>query len=258
MSKNRSSQKTGEDKSPYTPQKDKIDFELKIRGRTDLTNKQKELIDLILDKNTKIVYISGPAGTSKTHVAVYCGLLLLNQRRISDIVYVRTIIESASKSIGSLPGDQHLKMEPFVMPLMDKLEEFLCAGDIKRLMGEERIKGIPVNYLRGASMNSQYIILDEAQNYNEKETLTAITRLGAYSKMIILGDPNQSDINGKSGFMPYFNLFNDEISKENGIFCFTFTKEDIVRSGVLKFIIEKVEKYNHEKQNGEWKPKDQV
>jgi phosphate starvation-inducible PhoH-like protein len=237
----------GEDKSPYVSQKDKINFELKIRERTDLTDKQKELINLILDKKTKMVFISGPAGCSKTFLAVYCGLLLLNQKRLSDIVYVRTIIESASKSIGSLPGDQHLKMEPFVMPLMDKLEELLCAGDIKRLMGEERIKGIPVNYLRGASLNAQYIILDEHQNYNLSEATTAITRLGEYSKMIILGDPNQSDINGRSAFLPFFNFFNDEQSKQNGIHCFTFTKDDIVRSTILKFIVEKIEELNQQK-----------
>lgn len=231
------------DTSTHVHQRDKIDWELRIRGRDDFTDKQKKLIELILSKESKIVYVSGPAGVSKTFLAVYCGLILLNQKRLSDIIYVRTIIESASKSLGSLPGDQNLKMGPFLMPMEDKLEEMLSSSDIKRLMTEERVKGLPVNYLRGASLNSQYIILDENQNYSFFESKTAITRLGAHSKMIILGDPRQSDLVGKSGFKTYFDLFNDQESQDKGIFCFEFTKDDIVRNGILKYVIEKIEGY---------------
>lgn len=229
------------DKSPYVPQGDRIDFVLNIRQRDDITPKQKELIDLILDKETKVVFINGPAGTSKTFCAIYCGLRLLNEKRMSHITYVRTVIESASKSLGSLPGDQNLKMEPFLIPLMEKMDEFLSVGDKKRLLLEERVKGIPVNYLRGSSMNAQYIICDEAQNYTRKEMTTAITRLGQFSKMIFVGDDSQSDINGSSFLMPMFDLFNDESSRKQGIHCFSFTKDDIVRSGVLKYICERLE-----------------
>lgn len=233
--------KRQEDNSPKVHQKETINFELKIRQRTDLTDKQKEFIKLVLDKNSNIVFVNGPAGVAKTFLAVYCGLLLLNQKKVSNIVYVRTIIESASKSLGSLPGDQNLKMEPFLMPLMDKLEEFLSDGEVKKLINADIVKGIPVNYLRGASLNRQYIILEEFQNATFGEIKTAISRLGAYSKMIILGDPAQSDLNGKSGFKPYFDLFNDDESKEKGIHCFEFTKEDIVRNGILKYVLEKIE-----------------
>jgi len=238
----------GKDKSILVPQKEKVNFELNIRERTDLTDKQKELNEIILNKETKVVFINGPAGTSKTFCAIYCGLKMLNERRVSDIVYVRTIIESASKSLGSLPGEMGLKMEPFLMPLMDKMNEFLSVEQTKKLIAEERVKGIPVNYLRGASMNAQYIICDEAQNFTFKELTTAITRLGQFSKIIILADPNQSDINGKSGFMPMFDLFNGEESASKGIHCFSFTKEDIVRSGILRYIAEKIENYsvNHQ------------
>lgn len=244
MKKKHRSIDNGKDKSVVVPQKNKVEFKLNIFERNDLTEKQKELNDLILDKETKVVFINGPAGTSKTFCAIYCGLKLLNEKRISDIVYVRTIIESASKSLGSLPGEMGLKMEPFLMPLMDKMNEFLPADQTKRLIAEERVRGIPVNYLRGASLNAQYIICDESQNFTFKELTTAITRLGQFSKIIILADPNQSDINGKSGFMPMFDLFNTEESKSKGIHCFSFTKEDIVRSGILRYISEKIENYN--------------
>lgn len=264
--KEKSSEAHKKDKSVWVPQGDRIDFPLNVRERGDLTEKQLELINLILDKNTKVVFINGPAGTSKTFCAIYCGLKLLADKRVSHISYVRTIIESASKSLGSLPGDQNLKMEPFLMPLMEKLEEFLSVPDRKRLIAEEKVKGIPVNYLRGASMNAQYIICDEAQNFTRKEMVTAITRLGQFSKMIFVADPAQSDVNGASGFMPLFDLFNDETSRANGIHCFTFTKDDVVRSGILKYICERIENMpkaaphhtkKHEEKVVEWHPSGQ-
>jgi len=229
------------DKSPYIYQRDKIDFQLQIRERNDLTEKQKKFIELVLDKKTNLIFVSGPAGTSKTFLAVYCALHLLNTRRVSDLVYIRSIAESASKSFGTLPGSENEKLAPFLMPLYDKLEELLPKADIDHLAKEERFKGIPINYLRGASINAKCVIVDEAQNLDRKELTTALTRIGQFSKFIILGDPMQSDINGKSGFQPMFDLFNDESSKEKGIHCFAFTKEDIVRSGLLGYIVERIE-----------------
>lgn len=229
------------DQSPYVHQRDKVNWNLSIRERNDWTEKQRALIELILDKETKVLFLKGVAGTAKTFCSIYCGLHLLNQRRISDLVYVRSIIESASRSLGSLPGESSNKMQPFLMPLFDKLSELLPDGDIKKLNAEDRIKGIPINFLRGASLNAQYIIIDEAQNLDYKELTTAITRLGKYSKIIICGDPDQSDLNGRSGFLPMFDLFDDESSREQGIFCLSLTKDDIVRSGILRYIIERIE-----------------
>ncbi len=228
------------DKSPRVFQNDKIGFELDIQERTDLIPKQKELIELIEDKHTKVVFVQGPAGTSKTFTAVYAALKLMNKKAISDILYVRSIAESASKSLGSLPGEADEKMSPFLMPLRDKIDELLPKQQAVALEKEKRIQGIPVNYLRGASINAKVVIIDEAQNLNKKELVTALTRIGKYSKFIILGDANQSDIKD-SGFMGLFDLFNDSESAAEGIHCFAFTREDIVRSGILKFIVEKIE-----------------
>jgi len=229
------------DTTPRVHQNSKIGFELQIIERNDFTPKQKELIDLIEDKSTRAVFIQGPAGTSKTFTAIYAGLRLMNRKSISDIVYVRSIAESASKSLGSLPGEANDKMEPFLMPLYDKLEELLPSNQLKQLVKEERIQGIPVNYLRGASINAKFVVIDEAQNLTFEEITTSITRIGKFSKFIIVGDPLQSDIGKKSGFMDMFDLFNDEESRSQGIHCFSFTRDDIVRSGVLKYIIEKIE-----------------
>lgn len=230
------------DKSPRVYQKDKIKHELNIAERDDLTEKQKQLIDLILDKKTKVVFIQGPAGVSKTFTAIYAGLKLLNSKSVSDLVYVRSVVESASRSLGALPGEVSEKLNPFLMPLHEKLDELLPKGDIDMLNKENRIQGIPINHLRGASINAKYVIVDECQNMTRSEGVTALTRIGKFSKFIIMGDPYQSDLPlGKSGFMELFDLFNTESAREQGIFCFSFTRDDIVRSGILKFIVETIE-----------------
>lgn len=241
LRQNNSSDSPQTDNSPRVFQNHKINFELNILERNDLTDKQNSLVELIEDKNTRVVFIQGPAGTSKSFTSIYAGLKLMNKKLVSDIVYVRSIAESASKSLGSLPGEADDKMEPFLMPLRDKLEELLPKPQLDKLIKEERIQGIPVNFLRGASINAKFVVIDEAQNLDYRELTTALTRIGKFSKFIILGDPLQSDINGRSGFMKMFDLFNSDESKNEGIHCFSFTREDIVRSGILKYIIEKIE-----------------
>lgn len=231
------------DGSTHVTQRDKLSWKLGIRERTDLTKRQLEIIDLIMDKHTKVVFINGPAGTAKTFIGVLAALRLLNQGSQSDLIYIRSIIESASKSIGSLPGSSEEKLQPFVMPLMDKLEEMLTKTDIDRLLKEERIRGVPVNFLRGASWNAKFILTDEAQNLDFKELTTVLTRLGRFSKLVIAADPLQSDLNGRSGFLKMFDLFNDESSRKEGIHCVSLTSEDVVRSGILKYVLGRIENY---------------
>jgi PhoH-like ATPase len=148
--------------------------------------------------------------------------------------------------MGTLPGDADQKLQFFTAVLNDKLEELLPAGDIKKLHADERVKGMPVNYLRGASYNAKAVIVDEAQNANFQEILTSLTRIGKFTKYFILGDPMQTDLKHKehSGFKPMFDIFNTEESQTQGIYCVEFGKEDIMRSEILKFIIDQIEKYN--------------
>lgn len=230
--------------SPYVFQRDKVNYELKVK-ELPWTPKQKEIIDLILDKKTKIVFLSGPAGTSKTILSAYCALKMLDDKKISDVIYIRSVIESASKSLGYLPGLADQKMEPYAAPLMDKMEELTSSGICTKLMNEERIHAIPINFLRGSSFNVKCIIADEMQNAEFNEITTIITRIGNFSKFIFCGDPMQTDLKekSKSGFKPMYDLFNNEESRENGIFCVELGKEDIVRSEILKFIVDKLEIY---------------
>ena len=209
-----------------------------------LDNKQKDLLKLALAEDTKIIFISGPSGSSKTYMAVYSALRILQKKPESDLLYVRTIIESAEKGLGSLPGDLEEKFNPYIAPLKDKLEEIIptksSPSDQAQLFSSGRVQARPINYLRGADWKNKVVIADEAQNFTFKELTTLITRIGENTRLFICGDFMQSDINGRTGFPEMFKLFNDKDSEERGIHCFGFTEEDIKRSEILKFIIKRL------------------
>jgi len=190
------------------------------------------------------MFIAGPAGSTKTYMAVYSALRLLSAFEELDLMYVRTVIESAEKGLGALPGDIDEKFNPYMAPLEDKLFEMLPKNNTtkKELLENGRVSAMPINYLRGSSWRGKVVIADEAQNFTYKELTTLITRIGDNCKLFICGDFMQSDINGKSGFAPMFDLFNDKESEEEGIYSFKFGKEDILRSSILKYIISKLDK----------------
>ena len=227
------------DRSPVVYQRDKIQNPLSIIHR-ELTEKQKKFIELALDKKVKMVLVSGPAGTTKTYLAVLAALMLMNEKRISDIIYVRSIVESADVKMGTLPGEADDKLSPYTRPLLDKLDELLPKDHVQYLVKDQRVEGLPVGYLRGLNWNAKAVIGDEMQNLTKKELVTLMTRAGEFSKLFLCGDPQQSDINGRSGFQSIFNLFNDDVSKEHGIYTFEFTEEDILRSALVKYIVSRV------------------
>lgn len=218
--------------------------EFKVENKR-LTKKQKEFIALSLREDTRIMFVCGPAGSSKTYMAVYSALRHLSNNNDLDLMYIRTIIESADKGLGALPGNIDEKFNPYMGPLEDKLDEMLpkknTAPTVMRELMDQRVQAMPINFIRGANWIDKIVVADEAQNFTFKELTTLVTRIGENSKLFICGDFMQSDINGKSGFNAMYNLFNDEDSKLKGIHCFRFTKEDIMRDELLKFIIGKLE-----------------
>ena len=189
------------------------------------------------------MFVSGPAGSTKTYMAVYSALRHLSANDDLDLLYVRTVIESAEKGLGALPGDIDEKFNPYMMPLEDKLTEMLPINTTAKanMLDEGRVQAMPINYLRGASWNDKIVVADEAQNFTFKELTTLVTRLGKNCKLFICGDFMQSDINGKTGFRKMFKVFNDAESMKKGIHSFAFTKDDIMRSPLQKFIIGKLE-----------------
>jgi len=202
-----------EDNSPIIPQRSKFRGTLSIYNR-ELTEHQNQFLELAKDKNTKIMFVSGPAGSSKTYLSVLHALKMIDEKRVSDLVYIRSAVESSDSKLGYLPGEADEKMAPYLQPLLDKLIEFLPKNEVDVLQKDGRISSVPVGFLRGLNWNAKVIIADEAQNMTWKELFTLITRVGEFSKVFILGDPEQSDINGKSGFIKMVNMFDDEESRQ--------------------------------------------
>ena len=207
------------------------------------TKKQKEFFKIALHSDTKIVLVNGPAGTSKTLLATYCALQLLNMKSISDIMYLRSAVESSDRSLGFLPGSAEEKLRFFNPPFLDKLEELLENTRVEKLEQEGRITMFPVNFARGMNWKAKCVILDEAQNSTIKEITTVLTRLAEGSKCFLLADPMQTDIKQgekQHGFEKMFKLFSDQESQEEGIRTFEFGEEDVMRSQLVKFLTKKL------------------
>ena len=231
------------DTSPYFPQREKLKHELTLRERIPWTPRQKEFLELALAKDTRLMFVKGPAGTAKTILAVYASLKLMSESKISDIIYIRSAVESSDSKIGYLPGDADEKLHFYNLPFAEKLEELLPKQEIAFLEKEQRIRMYPVNYARGMSWNAKTLIFDETQNSSLSELITVVTRLGEYSRCFILADPKQSDLPlaKRGGFEALMNHFSTEEDRARGIHSFEFTKADIVRSGLVRYIIEKLE-----------------
>lgn len=210
-----------------------------IKNKFILNDRHKTFFDMCLYEKTKMVFVDGPAGAAKTYIAVLAALTKLKESKINQIVYIRSIVESATKSIGSLPGEIGDKFRPWSLPLMDKLNELLTPTAISNLFKDEAIRCIPVNFVRGLTFHNSFVIIDEAQNLSYDELRTILTRFGQDSVYVIIGDSKQSDIN-KSGFYTIMQAFNDQESEDHNIHAFHFGVEDIVRSQILRFIVKKL------------------
>tara|TARA_B110000305_G_C19410662_1_gene625253 strand:- start:411 stop:1136 length:726 start_codon:yes stop_codon:yes gene_type:complete len=222
-----------------------LNTKIRIKG-LKLTDKQLKFLEMSLLEETKIVFILGPAGSTKTYMAVMSALKHLQKNDEMDLLYVRSAIESADKGLGALPGTLEEKINPYMAPLEDKLLELLPRSSTVKseLLKSGRIQSIPVNFLRGANWINKIVVADESQNFTFKELVTMITRIGEGSKLFICGDLMQSDIYDKSGFKPMMDVFDDKESQEKGIHCFRFNEDDIMRSGILRYIIKKLKSHN--------------
>jgi len=210
------------------------------------TEKQKDFFKIALHPQTNIVFVNGPAGTSKTLLSVYCGLQMLNMKCISDVMYLRSSVESSDQRLGYLPGSAEEKLAYYKIPLLEKLDELLPETTTERLEKEGRISMFPVNFARGVNWSSKCIIMDEAQNCTTKEITTILTRLGEGSKCFVLADPMQTDLHGnRSGFQKMYDLFkDDQESLERGVYTYQFTEEDVMRSELVKFLVKKLKHIN--------------
>lgn len=225
---------------PKIMERNTLEKSFKINQKFELTPVHKSFVGLCYSPDAKLMFVDGPAGTAKTYCAALTALNLLKSHRVDEIIYIRSIIESASKSMGALPGEVDDKFLPWTLPLQEKLAEIVSSSTSRMLFEKGIVKAVPVNYVRGLTFKDSVVIVDEAQNLTRSELITILTRFGEDSKMIVIGDGMQSDIH-KSGFSDIFNTFDDTESEENGVYCFKFTDEDIMRSEMLKFIVRKLE-----------------
>lgn len=214
---------------------------LTIKNPFRLNHKQKTILDRMCRDDTKMVQIDGKWGTSKTFLAVLAALQLLQQGKAEKIYYIRTPCESSDTAkVGTLPGDLTLKLVGFTGAILDKLEELLPYSIAQKLIKDEIVECLPPGFLRGRSFNESVLICDEASNFSTSDLLLISSRMGPSSRMFLVGDSFQNDIGRKSGFERFFNTFNDEESKGHGIYCFEMKEpSDIVRSGIIRFIMEK-------------------
>jgi phosphate starvation-inducible protein PhoH and related proteins len=225
------------DTSQSVHQGPKVDFDFNIRD-FPFTEKQKAFIDIALEKNTNYIFCQAVAGVGKTLMSVYIGLKLLKEGRIKNIYFFRMPVESASYGLGFIKGDLDEKMEAYIMPMMDQLHELLSPSDIKKLIDGGFIQSLPIGFLKGRTFNSSLVIVDEAEDLTAMDFRLVMSRLGKFSKMLLIGDTEQCNV--KHGvFMKVFDLFNSEECKEKGIFAMSFGVADIMRNKILGFVIER-------------------
>ncbi|AQQ69776.1 PhoH-like protein [Limihaloglobus sulfuriphilus] len=185
-------------------------------------------------RKNDLTFCTGPAGTGKTYLAVAIAVSMLKAQKIRKIVLVRPAVEAGEK-LGFLPGDIEAKVNPYLRPLFDALEDVMEFGQMKRFMSMDIIEVIPLAFMRGRTLNEAVIICDEAQNTTPSQMLMFLTRLGRNSKMIVTGDLTQMDLsNGYiSGLQDAFYKLNNM----KGVGFVNLEKADIVRHKLVQNIV---------------------
>ncbi len=208
------------------------------KGRTikARTPNQKKLVEAI--EANDIVFAIGPAGTGKTYTAVAMAVKALKNNLVKKIVLTRPAVE-AGESLGYLPGDLKDKIDPYLRPLYDALDDMIPSSKLNQYMANRVIEIAPLAYMRGRTIDKSFIILDEAQNATDLQLKMILTRIGPSSQCVITGDLTQIDLprNHKSGLSKCLSIL-DNIK---GIEVVRLGKEDVVRHRLVKRIIEAYE-----------------
>jgi phosphate starvation-inducible PhoH-like protein len=209
------------------------------------TSGQRQYIQ-IAAKND-ICFAIGPAGTGKTYLAVAIAVSALKRGVIKKIVLARPAVE-AGESLGFLPGDFQEKIDPYLRPLYDALDDMMPSEKLKGYLEKRVIEIVPLAYMRGRTLNNAFVILDEAQNATDVQMKMFLTRLGANSKAIITGDITQIDlpVKSRSGLVQAKEILNGI----PGVGFAYFDKEDVVRHRLVKDIIDAYDKFNEANGNG--------
>lgn len=197
---------------------------------------QKRYIEAI--QNHDVTFGAGPAGTGKTFLAMTLAVISLKEEKVSRIILTRPAVE-AGEALGFLPGDLQEKLDPYLRPLHDALQDLLPMEEVQKHMERGTIEIAPLAYMRGRTLNNAFIILDEAQNSTAEQMLMFLTRLGFNSKVVITGDPTQIDLppSKTSGLIEGPAA----LAKVEGIAHCKFEKRDVVRHPLVARIVQAYE-----------------
>ena len=210
-----------------------------ITGRTP--NQQKLVEEFT---HNDLTFALGPAGTGKTYIAIALAVRALKNREARKIILSRPAVEAGEK-LGFLPGDMKDKIDPYLQPLYDALEDMIPPMKLKEYMETKVIQIAPLAFMRGRTLNDAVIVLDEAQNTTPHQIKMFLTRLGMNAKMIITGDATQIDLprSTSSGLIQALNVLRDV----KGIGRVEFTKKDIIRHQLVQRIVEAYERFDEER-----------
>lgn len=206
---------------------------LVIKAKTE--NQRRMMRDVI--KNDMLFAI-GPAGTGKTYTAVALAVKALKNREVKRIILTRPAVE-AGENLGFLPGDLKEKLDPYMQPLYDALNDMIPSEKLNQFIESRTIQIAPLAFMRGRTLDNAFVILDEAQNTTESQMKMFLTRMGANAKFIITGDATQVDLPSKqpSGLLQAIRL----LKKVEGISIIELDNTDVIRHKLVRAIIEKYE-----------------
>lgn len=219
---------------------DKVQVQLRKRSITPMTAGQKRYLDAI--RNSDIVFGIGPAGTGKTYLAMAMAVHSLMNNYVRRIVLVRPAVEAGEK-LGFLPGDIAAKFDPFVRPLYDAMHDMMDPEKAKMLLENGVVEVAPLAFMRGRTLNSAFVILDEGQNTSIEQMKMFLTRLGYDSKAVITGDITQIDLPvGKESGLIHVRRVLADIP---GIDFVYFDQRDVVRHELVQKIVRAYERFEH-------------
>ena len=205
-----------------------------IRARTA---NQRRLVELF-EKND-LLFAVGPAGSGKTYTAIALAVRALKEKQVRRVILTRPAVEAGEK-LGFLPGDMKEKLDPYLQPLYDALNDMIPAAKLSKYMEEGTVQIAPLAYMRGRTLDNAFVILDEAQNTTLPQIKMFLTRMGRNAKFIVTGDVTQIDLPkaGDSGLLRAMKM----VENIQGIASVEFDKSDIVRHPLVKHIVEAFEK----------------
>tara|TARA_B100001989_G_scaffold243922_1_gene212105 strand:+ start:2371 stop:3291 length:921 start_codon:yes stop_codon:yes gene_type:complete len=201
------------------------------------TKNQKKIVKL--HEKNDLIFVIGPAGTGKTYVSVALGVKALKEKTVKKIIITRPVVE-AGENLGFLPGDLQDKIDPYLKPIYDALEDMIPVQKMKKFIDNKTIEIAPLAYMRGRTLKNAFILLDEAQNTTRSQLKMFLTRLGENSKMIVTGDISQVDLrkNQESGLIHA----KEKLYDIEGVGFTLLDSSDVLRHRLVKKILDKYNK----------------